>query len=654
MTLKLSNKGKAILTAILTAALALSSFAMLGMVEAAPPTAAGGPTLNPRTIPQFANQLVIPPVYMPTNVYDANGNLIRQDYTVDMTEFYEQILPTTDALGNPTGFGQTLVWGYGGQVTQVPGTTSPGYFRYSPGATFEANRGVPVQVTWQNKISTPNMFAVDPTLHWANPNNFPMPMPPVTAPLFPPGYPEAQSPVPLIPHLHGGEVQSTSDGHPEAWFTATGIHGTAYNTASSTTADSAVFYYPNAQPATTLWYHDHALGITRINVMSGLAGFYLLRDLADTIAPLLPSGQYEIPLVFQDRSFNLDGSFWFPNVGLNPTIHPYWMPEFFGNTIMVNGKVWPNLNVQPQQYRFRMLDGSNARFYTLSLSYANKGTTVPFTQIGGDGGYLPAPAIMNSLTIAPGERADILIDFSAFPVGTKLVLTNTAKAPFPGGAPVDPKTTGQVMQFTVTAGTPVTPAALPATLLTMPTLIADSPARILTLTEVMGPAGPVEILLDGQKWSAYISERSRVGSTEDWIIVNPTADTHPIHLHLVQFEVISRQGFQVNKYMKDWTALNGMPPLLNPTVNVPSITPYLTGKVQAPAANEMGWKDTVQAPTGMVTIIRVRFAPLDVTSSTPGVNQYPFDPTVGPGYVWHCHILDHEDNEMMRPYLVVK
>jgi spore coat protein A len=661
---KLSNKGKATTTAILIVALALSSFAMLGIVEAAPPLPAGGPTLDPRTIPKYVNQLVIPPVYQPTNVTDPNtGALIRQDYTVDMTQFYEQILPTTDALGNPTGFGQTLVWGYGGQVTQVPGTTSPGYFAYSPGATFEAVRGVPVQVTWQNKITQPNMFAVDPTLHWANPNNMPM-MPPMPWPVYPPGFPDAQSPVPLIPHLHGAEVQSTSDGYPDAWFTASASakYGSAYSTndewpSTTKTPGEAVFYYPNAQPPTTLWYHDHALGITRLNVMSGLAGFYLLRDPADTVAPLLPSGQYEIPLVFQDRSFNLDGSFWFPSVGLNPTIHPYWQPEFFGNTIMVNGKVWPNLNVEPRQYRFRLLDGSNARFYTISLLDKVSGTFLPITQIGGDGGYLPAPAAMTSLTIAPGERCDILVDFSALPAGTQLLMKNTAKAPYPGGAAADPQTTGQVMQFTVTAGTPVTPAALPATLLTMPVLTPDATARMLTLTEVMGALGPVEILLDGQKWGATISETPQVGATEDWIIINPTADTHPIHLHLVQFEVISRQNFQVNKYMKAWTALNGMPPLTSPTVNVPSITPYLTGKAQAPAANELGWKDTVQAPTGMVTIIRVRFAPLDAPTAglgtpTPGTNLYPFDPTVGPGYVWHCHILDHEDNEMMRPYQV--
>ena len=617
-----------------------------------------GPTLNPKTIPKFVDQLVIPPIYKPT----INPTTGVEEYTIDMTQFYEQVLPGDSSGPTPGLYPVTKVWGYGGVVTVNPNTGLPGYFSYSPGATFEATRDVPVQVTWQNKITTPNMFAVDPTLHWANPNNFPMPTQPVTAPAFPPGYPDAQSPVPLVTHLHGAEVQSTSDGHPEAWFTeaTTAKYGDAYSTndeypSVTQTPGETVFNYPNQQPATTLWYHDHALGITRLNVMSGLAGFYLLRDPADTtIASQLPSGANEIPIVIQDRSFNTNGAFWFPDVGLNPTIHPYWMPEFFGNTIMVNGKTWPNLNVQPELYRFRLLDGSNARFYTLSLSFANKGTTVPFTQIGGDGGYLPAPAIMKSLTIAPGERADILIDFSVFPAGTKLILTNTAKTPYPAGAPVDPQTTGQVMQFTVGTGASVTPAQLPATLTTMPTLTPDKPARMLTLTEVMGPGGPTEILLDGQKWSAPISETPQVGSTEDWIIINPTADTHPIHLHLVQFEVMSRQSFQVNKYMKDWTALNGMPPLLVSTVNVPSITPYLTGKAQAPAANEMGWKDTVQAPSGMVTIIRVRFAPVDAPTSgvgtpTPGTNPYLFDPTVGPGYVWHCHILDHEDNEMMRP-----
>jgi len=174
----------------------------------------------------------------------------------------------------------------------------------------------------------------------------------------------------------------------------------------------------------------------------------------------------------------------------------------------------------------------------------------------------------------------------------------------------------------------------------------------------MGPLGPTEIFLDGQRWAGNplqaVSENVTVGSIEDWIIVNPTADTHPIHLHLVQFQLINRQKFNVNKYLTDWMAANPNThpdypdplPFDHPTVNVPSLAPYLKGKPAPPAPNEMGWKDTIQTNPGEVTIFRVRFAPID------GSPTYPFNPTTGPGYVWHCHILDHEDNEMMRPYKV--
>jgi FtsP/CotA-like multicopper oxidase with cupredoxin domain len=529
-----------------------------------------------------------------------------------------------------------------------------GFIRNSPGPTFEVTRGVPITVSWKNEITTPHMFAVDPTLHWANPNGLVNDntggMPMFTCAMepggiclpYPTGYTDAQRNVPLVTHVHGAEVQSTSDGHPDSWFTANAIQGPAYNSLTPLTG-GAVFQYPNAQQAATIWYHDHALGITRINVMSGLAGFYLIRDAADTtIAPLLPQGKYEVPLAIQDRSFNPDGSFYFPSVGLNPTIHPYWMPEFFGNTIMVNGLVWPNMNVDRGTYRFRLLDGSNARFYTLSFS--NK---IPFTQIGSDGGYLKAPVTLTELTIAPGERADILVDFSKLAPGTKVILTNTAKAPTPRGTAADPQTTGQIMQFTVTANPgqpfPVLPAPLNPTL----TGVAfPTNTKILTLQEVMGPAGPVEILLDGQKWAAPISESPKLGTTEDWVIVNPTADTHPIHLHLVQFQLVSRQPFQVKKYQTAWTALNGMAPLMTPTVNVPSLAPYLQGKPVGPTLAEQGWKDTIQMRPGEVTTIRVRFTAQDGT-------KFPFDATSGPGYVWHCHIIDHEDNEMMRPYKVV-
>jgi len=611
------------------------------------------PTLDPKMIPKFINQLPIPPVYEPTVVTDVTGNVIRHEYTVNVTEFYQQILPTVDKKGKPTGFPATKVWAYEGYVN-IGGSIVP--FHFSPGATFEATRGIPIQVKWVNNLvdatgyPLSHMFPVDPTLHWANPNNMDM-MPPMPWPLYPPGFPDAQTPVPIVTHLHGGEVPSGSDGGPEQWWTANGLYGLDYRTTIPTDANAAVYYYPNEQLPTTLWYHDHALGITRINVMSGLAGFYLLRDVADSIAPYLPSGSYEVPIVIQDRSFNLDGSFWFPPVGLDPSVHPYWQPEFFGDVIMVNGAVWPNHNIEARQYRFRLLDGSNARFYSLSFVDQTTGALLPFTQIGSDGGYLPAPVPLTSLTIAPSERADILVDFSGLPAGTKILMKNNAKAPFPSGAAAKGSTVGQIMQFTVMPGTPVPPTPLPTPWpITMPTLTPDS-ATQLTLIEVMGPLGPTEILLDGQKWGAPTSEQFQVGSTVDWVVVNPTADTHPIHLHLVQFQVVSRQRFNVNGYMTAWMAANGMPPLDHPTINIP-LAPYLKGPVKAPAPNEMGWKDTVQMNPGEVTVIRVRYAPQDAVITTPGLNLFAFDPWVGPGYVWHCHILDHEDNEMMRRQLV--
>jgi len=470
-------------------------------------------------------------------------------------------------------------------------------------------------------------------------------MPPFQS--FPPGYPQAQSPVPLVTHVHGLEVSSTSDGGPDAWWTVNGEHGPTYNTAQPTTPNAAVYRYPNAQPATTLWYHDHALGITRLNVMAGLAGFYLIRDLADPIAPLLPNGSYEVLLAIQDRSFYANGSFYLPSDGENPNVHPYWKPEFFGNTVMVNGKVWPNMNVDKGLYRFRLLDGSNARFYTLSFSNG-----MPFTMIGADGGYLKAPVPMTQLTIAPAERADILVDFSNLAPGTKVILQNSCNAPFPDGDSADPLTTGQIMQFTVTDKLGHPPVSLPATLNptlagAFPSLPTPTKTRIITLKEVEGPGGdPLVVLVDGQKCSAPISELPQLGTTEDWVIINLTDDTHPIHWHLVDPQLVSRQAFNVTAYSKDWEAKNGDPPLNHSTIMVDPAA-YLTGSPVGPAPHEQGWKDTIEVDPHQVTTVRMRFAPMD------GSRNYPFDASAGPGYVWHCHILEHEDNEMMRPFKVV-
>ncbi|MHB0915219.1 MAG: multicopper oxidase family protein [Thermoleophilia bacterium] len=589
---------------------------------------ASAQTLDPATITQFSSPLPIPPYYSPTVVTDPDtGAVLSHDYAVDITEFQQQVLPSP----LPT----TTVWGYGGMVS-APG--GPVYYRGAPGATFAATRGVPVNVQWINNLLGPHLFAVDPTLHWANPNGMAMPMPPFSP--FPPGYPLAQSPVPTVPHLHGGEVRSDSDGGPDAWFTHNGITGPGFS--------KSLYTYPNQQQAASLWYHDHALGITRMNVLAGLAGFYLLSDPADTVAPSLPPAEYDIPVVIQDRSFNSDGSLYFPSVGSHPSTMPYWQHEFFGNTIMVNGKVWPNLDVERRQYRFRLLNGSNARFYNISLSNSH-----PFTQIASDGGYLPQPEPLTSLLLSPGERAEILVDFSSLPAGTQMIMNNDARTPYPDGSPVVAGQTSRIMRFTVadTASTP--PGVLPPTLNDIPELTPDSPARVVTLNTEFDDLGHTGVLLDGQKWSAPVSELPLVGSTEDWYVANITAATHPIHLHLVQFQVVSRQAYDSVGYYFAWTDLNGDPPLSQPTVRLP-VEPYLQGSPMPPEPGETGWKDTVRADPYEVLRVRVRWAPQDAdpVSTSPGENLFPFDPAFGPGYVWHCHILDHEDNEMMRPLKV--
>ena len=246
----------------------------------------GPKMLDPTSIPKYVNQITgAPPYYVPDEILEDGTEV----YTVEMTKSNQQVLPP--------GYPKTTVWGYGGM-------TNLGYVVNSPGPSFEATRNVPIKVTWVNNIHSQHLYTIDPTIHWANPNGMTMP----TAPFLPyqAGYAMAQTNVPLVTHVHGAVVYSGSDGGPDQWFTANGIHGPTYYTYEDTAPNAAVYYYNNTQEPTTIWYHDHALGITRLNVMSGLAGFYLLRetDIAkDPIAPLLPNGDYEVPLAIQDRVF---------------------------------------------------------------------------------------------------------------------------------------------------------------------------------------------------------------------------------------------------------------------------------------------------------------------------------------------------------------
>jgi spore coat protein A len=654
-----------------------------------------------KTIPRFVDPLPLLP------------KLTGAAQTITMSEFTQQILPA--------GFPATTVWGYNGTY---------------PGPIVEAVRGTPTTITYVNGLFNPvlqKFLTVDQTIHWADPLNLDCTMNPTAACLTPYGFPDFPSgtptgaPVPTVVHLHGAEVPSAFDGGPDQWFTPNGIHGPGYASLTSVPGNEAVFRYPNGQQATTLWYHDHALGSTRINVFSGLAGFYLLRDPVNDPSSL-PSGPYEQEILIQDRQFDSNGQLFFPDSaggGLNgpppnPDVHPFWIPEFFGDVVVVNGKSWPYLNVEPRRYRFRFLNGSNARMYDLALyNTANDKPGPPIWQIGTDGGFLDTPVLIawpNRLFLAPAERADVIIDFSQF-AGKTLTLVNDAKAPFPSGAPADPQTVGQIMQFRVgtalVADTTCNPAVTDACNLrgTHPIVrLADPKSGTLTVTpaikrrlilrEIEGPGGPLEVLLNNTRWSGikestmtttrdpgtgsvqfgpdFVTELPRVGSTEEWEIVNTTADAHPIHIHLIQFQLVNRQPYQAGKYFKLITAAPGDGPNNDYTTfdngfigGNPDVTPFLQGTPTPPPANQAGWKDTIVMYPGTVTRIAIRWAPQDtpVDGVSAGQNLYPFDPTNskyapnpqpdfagnpgGPGYVWHCHILDHEDNEMMRPYQVI-
>ena len=654
------------------------------------PAGLRGSVLLPQTalpgsnIPQFVDPL---PVFGPAGpIPRVTGSAVR----VGMQEVEQQVLSTG------AGLGKTWVWGYN------VGNTMPLY----PGITIEARQGIPTDVTYVNQLPTGlgnvrPYVTLDQSIHWANPLGVPMDDPSRMSPY--------QGPPPTVVHLHGAEVQSRYDGGPDQWFTPDGIHGSSYNTYANAGANAAVYHYPNTQNATTLWFHDHTLGATRLNVYCGLAAFYLLRDQHDTGLPNnplgLPAGPREVEIVIQDRQFDTNGQWYFPDsdgAGLsggppNPSVHPFWIPEFFGDAIVVNGKTWPYLDVTPQRYRFRFLNGSNARFYNLNLG-------LPFWVIGTDGGLLDAPVRVDRLFLAPGERADVIVDFASAR-GDTLVMTNDAPAPFPDGD--DPLTAGNIMQFRVATGSVVdktfNPAAGGPPLRRPPMIRLVDPVagvlgkkvtadvrRQLTLKEIATEDGPVEVLVNNTKWTGmiegtntpvdgltkqdtagdYLSELPRIGSTEIWEIINLTEDAHPIHLHLVQFQLMNRQEIDRDAYLDTWNAAfpsHAFQPGFGPprpynTPNTdgavggnPAVSPYLCGPARPPDPEEAGWKDTVKMFPGEVTRIVVRFAPQDVNVNVvkPGQNKYPFDPTVGPGYVWHCHIIDHEDNEMMRPYIPV-
>jgi spore coat protein A len=441
----------------------------------------------------------------------------------------------------------------------LPPSSVWSYGSSAPGPTISPRKGQPVLIEWVNNLPGQHFLPIDHTLCGAGKD-----------------IPEVRTAV----HVHGACVPPESDGYPENW---------------QTPGQSLTAFYPMEQDAATLWYHDHAMGIERLNQYAGLYGFFLIRD-EEEDALHLPSGKYEIPLAIADRFFYADGQLHYPDSG-DPEAP--WIPEIYGDVILANGVIFPYHEVEPRLYRFRLLNASNSRAYLFSLSNGHR-----FHQIGTDQGLLPAPVELKELMLSPAERADLLVDFSAL-AGTEFTLQDQNLT---------------IMQFRVAAAKqPAKPVEMPAILRKIEP-IPESAAvrtRTFTLNEYMHPKSHIMLmLLNGQYWHEPVTEKPELGSTEIWSFLNTTQDIHPIHLHLVRFQILDRRPFDVDDFL-----------------NYKKFG--YTGPFAPPEPNERGWKDTVKTHPETETRIIV-----------------PFTGYLG-RYVWHCHLLEHAANEMMRPFEVV-
>ncbi len=659
---------------------------------------------DPALQPKFVN--LVPNAADPAFSFSGKKN----SYTVEMGQVLHQT-GLVDGFGAPLS---TPVWGYG----------EKGVYTW-PGKTIFAQSGVPVEVKWKNKLIDPltglpldHLLPVDTSLHWA---------------YSLPGYTGFSIPVdgvPVVAHLHGGHTDFPFDGNPEFFFSP------GYTVRGPRWMDKT-YFYDNSQPAGTLWYHDHALGITRLNVYAGLAGFYLLRDNDDTGLvgnPLdLPAFPYEAAFAIQDRMFRDTGELFYPafpgdpfyddfidaDVNLPPGLFPGGGPtglaEFFGDHMVVNGMIWPKMDVERRNYRFRLLNGTDSRFMVLRFRQAaNSGSTdlngagdpISFTVIGSDQGLASSPTSVTELLFEPGARYDIIFDFKSVPFGSRVIMENIGgDAPFGGdyGDALGPddffpdRQTDRVMAFDVVLSLD---AAVPDV---SPTGINFGPSvptgndrlRKVALFEgrdefgrlqpVLGTAEPATDYMGipinypnmpmfsqammpdgtpypltgqmegGQAWHAPTTENPALGSTEEWEIWNMTGDAHPVHLHLVHFEVVGRQEIVMDSNTDEDGFLlpggangDGAYMIMQPAVQHNSVggdpTTYGIGFRIGGTDLADSYGPTVDKPT-----VIVENTPKDMVTALPGQItriRAHFDK---PGhYVWHCHILSHEDHEMMR------
>jgi spore coat protein A len=587
---------------------------------------------SPLSLAKFADRLVVPALLRPARAQTQNGTQadgyasLRIRLRPARVQLHSQLPPTE-------------VWAYEGQV---------------PGPTIEVRRGQRVQIEWTNAI----------------PADAPYPVTAVTAPDPEEGAPPDRIPqnqpgrsggqvndvlrwVPpwAVVHVHGGRIAAVYDGWTENGFLS---------------GQSFLGRYENDQRATLLWYHDHAMGITRFNVYAGLAGLYLIRD-DEEDALGLPSGPYELPLLLQDRNLDTDAEGRLTGRLLHKV--EAGTMEFFGPFTLVNGTIWPYAEVEARQYRLRLLNGANARTFRLVLlDEAGRPISDAIRQIGTDGGLLGTPVALppDGLVLAPAERADLLVDFRPYR-GQRLTLVNTAGAPFDGLPPMqrpgtpDPENRladADVMQFRVNAHVVDDQFVLPTVLsstyrrLSGEQTPANAVRRIVALVEDNGmlmlheltpvpadPAGPgtatpdeplITVTDDKGVMTHYrvvarhfedtVNWFVAYGATEVWQFLNLTEDSHPMHVHLVQFQALGRDRYNTDGY----DAASGR-------TTVP-VTFEAHGTLDA---NELGWKDTVRVNPGELVAI----------SAT-------FEGYTG-RYMYHCHILEHEDHDMMRPFIVM-
>ncbi|MBI4985847.1 MAG: multicopper oxidase domain-containing protein [Rhodocyclales bacterium] len=618
--------------------------------------------------------------------------------------------PILAPLGNTAGIPTTRTWGYGNADLEKVFANGSGLPVTYPGRSFVVQRGTAIKVNWLNNLvdvggaPLSHLVGVDQSISMQTDQTLAI-MDPKTNQVTYQG--ASLLGVPTAMHHHGGDSRAEFDGGPDQWTAPRRVQwGPGFATANGFT-----YTYDNAQEAAMNWYHDHGEGVTRINAYAGLAGIYVIRDNNEALlanAGAIPSGPYELPLVIQDKCFTANGELAYagdplqypvpvPDPALLPK--PTHFPEQFGDIIVVNGVAWPNLDVEPREYRLRLLNGSDSRVYVLKFGWGGNNRRggfnafLPVVKIATDLGFLNSPVEMprGEVVIAPGERMDVVVDFSmvvpTVPGGPRtVVLTNSGATPFPLGAPTVAGTmgAGTVMRFNVNlplnsrtaalgmpavAGSRATKlknnlalrgldAATPR--LAAPRVPANVKVRRILLGEgvdefgrVMPLLGAVSLAGDAPLPNGYATnpgtlafsqvptETPALNSTEVWEFWNSTVDAHPIHMHLVRFRILNRQAFtapsvNATTMVNGWTGVQlAADAIGTPMTAAQALTVGgLPSKALAAPLDEQGWKDTVLCYPGQVTRVLVNF-------NRPGK------------YVYHCHILSHEEHDMMRWYEVV-